>query len=73
MMPMNNPQALLSRYREFMSNPGQALSQAGIPQDMVKSPDDVIQRLLDTGRISQEQYTQARQMARQLQNMPGFH
>lgn len=69
----NNPQAFLNSYQTFMQNPGQIMARMGIPQEMTKSPDDAIQHLLNTGRINQQQYMQARQMARQLQNMQGIH
>jgi hypothetical protein len=39
------------------------LSKLGVPSNALGNPDAAVQFLMDTGKISQEQYMQARQMA----------
>lgn len=70
MMP-NNPQALLAQFRGFAQNPAQMLLQQRIPQQYVNDPDGAIQYLLDSGRISQQQYNLAQQYMRQLSAQKG--
>lgn len=55
----NNTQALLNRFQQFRNSfRGDARQQ--------------VQQLLNSGRITQEQYNQAVQQAQQLQSMLGF-
>lgn len=65
---MINPQ-MISQLRNFMSNPGQMLNQMGIPQNLQNNPQAIIQHLMNTGRLSQDQYTQLQQQAKQIQSM----
>ena len=53
-MPNNNAMGLLQRFQQFRN------SFRGNPQEQV-------QRMLQSGQISQEQYTRAVQMAQQFQ------
>ena len=69
---MNNIQNMLSGFQQFMNNPS-ALSRMGIPQGMVNNPNEAIQYLMNSGRISQAQFNQARQMAEQIKNNPLFN
>lgn len=56
--PMNGMQNLMQRFQQF--------------QQMFKGdPRQQIQQLLDSGRVSQSQYNQAVQMAKQFQQMLG--
>ena len=50
----------LGNFQRFMQNPSGYLQ---IPQNMAKDPKAVIQHLMDTGRINQQQYMQAKRMA----------
>lgn len=61
MMNKNNPMAMLSQIK---SNPVGFLTQRGlnIPQGM-NNPNDIIQHLMRTGQVSQEQYNKAMSMA----------
>lgn len=59
----------LGNFQRFMQNPSGYLQ---IPQNMAKDPKAVIQHLMDTGRINQQQYMQAKRMADQMQNNPMF-
>ena len=49
----------------------QALSQFGIPQSM-NDPHQMIQHLMNSGKMSQQQYNQLQQMAGQMQNNPQY-
>lgn len=57
----NNPMAMLQQLR---SNPLGFLRQRGfnVP-DNLSDPNQIIQHLMNTGQINQNQYEQARQMA----------
>ena len=59
----------LGNFQRFMQNPSGYLQ---IPQNMAKDPKAVIQHLMDTGRINQQQYMQAKRMADQMQSNPMF-
>ena len=56
--PMNNLQQMMQRFQQFKR------TFSGDPQQQ-------IQQLLNSGRVSQAQYNQAVQMAQQLQRMMG--
>lgn len=60
----NNPMAILQQLR---SNPLGFLRQRGfnVP-DNITDPNAIIQHLMNSGQISQNQYEQARQMAQRL-------
>lgn len=60
---MNNPMQILQMISNLQQNPMQILKQAGlnIPNG-VNSPQDIIQHLLNSGQITQEQVNQAQQM-----------
>lgn len=73
MQNMNNLMGMMNSFRGFMQNPGQILSEkVGIPKQYLNNPDQVIQYLMDNGKLSQDQYNQAKQMAQQMQNNPMF-
>lgn len=58
---MNNPMQML---RVLMQNPAQILRQRGlnVPENL-NDPNAIIQHLMNSGQVSQDQYNQARQMA----------
>lgn len=66
---MNNPLEMMNILNNLTQNPTQILSQFGlnIPNN-INNPQDIIQHLLNTGQINQNQVNQARQM----QNNPMF-
>lgn len=66
---MNNPLEMMNMLNNLTQNPTQILSQFGlnIPSN-INNPQDIIQHLLNTGQINQNQVNQARQM----QNNPMF-
>ena len=60
---MNNPFALLQQLR---TNPMQLLSQKfNIPAN-ITTPQDIIQHLLNTGQVTQEQVNRAMEMRKQI-------
>lgn len=59
----------LGNFQKFMQNPSQYLQ---IPQNMAKDPQAMIQHLMDTGKINQQMYMQAKRMADQMQSNPMF-
>ena len=60
---------ILGNFQRFMQNPAGFLQ---IPQGMAKDPQAMIQHLMDTGRINQQQYMQAKRMADQMRDNPMF-
>lgn len=63
-MMMNNPMAML---QQLKANPLQFLMQRrfNIPQGMGSDPSAILNHLMQTGQISQQQVNSAYQMARQ--------
>lgn len=63
MMPNVNPMQILQRLQQ---NPMQMLQQVGLnlPQNVnMNDPNAIIQHLMNSGQVTQQQYEQARQMA----------
>lgn len=63
---MLNPAQLMQMLPQLRGNPMQFLAQRGIqiPQGM-NDPQQIVQQMLNSGRITQAQVDQARQMAAQ--------
>lgn len=61
---MNN---MFQQFQMFRQNPMQWLMSRGmkVPQNIVNDPNAIIQHLMNTGQISQQQYNQANQMIKQ--------
>ncbi len=58
----NNLNDFINMYRQLKSNPVQFLSRRfNIPQNM-NNPNDIVQHLLNTGQVSQEQVNQVMSM-----------
>lgn len=66
--------AFANQFRGFMGNPIQMMAQYNInfPQGMSNNPNDMIQQLMNEGKMSQEQFNFLRQKAGQIQNNPMF-
>ena len=60
---MNNPMQMLNQIK---NNPMQFLGQLNIPQNIMNDPNAIIQHLMNNGKITQEQYNQAVNMAKQM-------
>lgn len=69
---MLNIQNLLSAYSQLMQNPTKILQQLNIPQEYMNDPQGAIQYLMSTGKVSQQDYNNARNQLNQLQNNPLF-
>lgn len=67
-----NVKALLNAYSQIKQNPTKVLESMNIPEEYRKSPNDVIQYLMNNGKITQQQYNLASEQARKLQNNPLF-
>lgn len=75
---MNDPwgsfQSFMSNFQQLAQNPAQyAIKNFGVPKEMASNPEAIMQNLMSSGRISQEQYNAARRMASQIQGNPLFN
>ena len=71
---MNNFMNIFNMFQGFMQNPIGYLIQnkINVPQNMANDPNAIIQQMMNSGMINQNQYNQAQQMYRQMQNNPVF-
>lgn len=69
---MMNIRALFQAYTQFRQNPNQILQQLNIPQEYANDPNAAIQYLMNSGKVSQEQFNSANAQLKQLQNNPMF-
>lgn len=69
---MMNIQNLFKAYTQLMQNPSRFLQERGIPQQFTGSSQDAIQYLMNNGKISQQDYNNANNQLKQLQNNPMF-
>lgn len=65
---MNNPLNMMQMLMQIKNNPMSILGQFGIPQNISSNPQDVIQYMMNNGKITQADYDKA---VKQAQNM-GF-
>lgn len=72
--PFGSMQGFVGQLKGFMQNPMQFMMQnkLNIPNNVANDPNAVIQHLLNNGQMSQAQYNQLQQMAKQIQNDPRF-
>lgn len=74
--PFGSMQGFMGQFQNFFRNPMQFLMQKklNIPQNInpMQNPQAAIQHLMNSGQLSQEQYNQLQQTARQIQNNPQF-
>lgn len=61
---MNNFGNMLSLFNRLTQNPSQALIEMGlnVPSELCNNPQGIVQHLLNSGQISQQQVNQAMQM-----------
>ena len=72
---MNQMMQKWQAFQSFLQNPAQMFQQRGLPvppQTAMQSPQGLIQYMLSSGAVTQEQYNQIQAQARQLQNNPQF-
>ena len=73
MNPWNNFQTFMNQFKQLAANPAQyVMNHYGISQDIANDPDAIIQKMMQEGKITQDQYNQARQAASQIKNNPLF-
>ena len=72
-MQMNFNQ-FASSFQGFMRNPMQMLTQKklNIPQNIQNNPQAIVQHLMNSGQMSQQQFNQLQSMAKQIQGNPQF-
>lgn len=65
---------MFNNLMQFVKNPMQALlkTKLNIPQNFNGNANDIIQFLLDSGQLTQEQYNLANKKAREIQDNPQF-
>lgn len=66
---------MMQAFAQFIQNPGAFFQQRGLqmpPQSALQSPHGMIQYFMNSGSITQQQYNQAAEKAKQLQNDPQF-
>lgn len=61
-----NPLQMMNTVNQLKSNPMSILGQFGVPQNISNDPQAIIQNLMNSGKISQQQYNNAMQMARNM-------
>lgn len=61
-----NPIQVLSMLMQFKQNPMSMLSQFGVPQNLSNDPQAAIQNMMNRGVVSQDQYNQAMEMAKNM-------
>ncbi len=61
-----NPAQIIAMLPQIKSNPMAVLGQLGISKDISDNPQAVIQSLMNSGKISQDQYNQAMMMAKNM-------
>lgn len=61
---MNNIPNIMSMFSKLTQNPAQTLLESGlnIPSNIANNPQAIVQHLLNTGQINQQQVNQAMQM-----------
>lgn len=57
---------LLQMIAQIKSNPMAILGRYGVPQNIANDPQAIAQHLLNTGRVSQDQYNRAVAMAQSM-------
>ena len=61
-----NIMQIMQMLPQLKSNPMSVLGQFGVPQNIANDPQAVIQDLMNRGAITQDQYNQAMQMAKNM-------
>ena len=69
---MPNPMQLMQMVQQLKGNPAQFLGQYGVQiQPGMNDPQQIVQQMLNSGRVTQAQVDQARQFAMQNGMFPG--
>lgn len=72
--PFGSMQNMMGQLQQFAGNPLQYMMMRGlnIPANLQNDPGGMIQHLMNTGAMSQQQYNALRQMKSQVENNPQF-
>ena len=72
--PFGSMQNMAGQFQQFMSNPMGFISsrKLNIPQQYLNNPDETIQYLMNTGKLSQAQYNEINTLAKQIQKNPMY-
>lgn len=71
--PWGTFQNFMSGFKQMASNPAQyMMNRYGISQDIANNPSAIIQKMMNEGKITQEQYNAAQQAANRIQSNPMF-
>ena len=62
---MNNPMQIMQMLNQLKANPSAMLNQFNLPQGM-NNPQSIVEHLMNSGQITQEQFNQARSFAQQM-------
>lgn len=62
MSNLPNMASIMQMYQTLTQNPMHILGNMGVPQNIANNPQAIIQHLMNTGKISQDQLNQAMQM-----------
>jgi hypothetical protein len=66
-------QGFMNDFSQLAKNPAQyAMDKMGISQDIANDPDAIIQRWMNEGKVTQDQYNAARKAAGMIQSNPLF-
>lgn len=72
--PFGSFQGMLGQFQRFIQNPIQYMLQKNlnIPPEYTNDTNGVIQYLMNTGKLTQEQYNWVKQQADQIEHNPQF-
>lgn len=72
--PFGSLKGMLGKFQGFMQNPMQFLTQnkLNIPQEYMSDPNKAIQYLMNSGKLSQQQYNWALNTAKRIEGNPQF-
>lgn len=72
--PFGSMQNMLGQFQQFMGNPMRMIAskKMNIPQEYMKDPNEAIQYLMNTGKLSQQQYNELNQISQKIQKNPMF-
>jgi len=62
---------MIQMIMQAMQNPGAVLQKIGLGPEALRDPQAAVQQLMNSGRMSQQQFNQMQQAARQIQSMMG--
>lgn len=61
-----NPMQIMNMAMQLKNNPMAILGQFGVPQNIANNPNEVMQFLMKNNKLSQNQYNQAVQIAKNM-------